>query len=163
MERNRFRWEVRPSAIPENVVQGKTFRFTVLTPSLIRMEYSPGGLFEDRATQTVFFRDFPKCDYSCRQEDEMLVLETEALILRYAVNKPFDRESLSIKLKIEPASTWRFGEDFEDMGGTTQTLDLTDGPWRRMAGSVCAIPMPQTAISLVTDLTIWAQCGIFTN
>ena len=122
MERNRFRWEVRPSAIPENVVQGKTFRFTVLTPSLIRMEYSPEGLFEDRATQTVFFRDFPKCDYSCRQEDEMLVLETEALILRYAVNKPFDRESLSIKLKIEPASTWRFGEDFEDMGGSPVSL-----------------------------------------
>jgi len=127
MERNRFQSEVRPAAIPENMVQGKTYRFTVLSPSLIRMEYSPEGLFEDRATQTVFFRDFPKCEYSCRQEDGTLVLETEALVLRYAVDKPFDGESLVISLKIEPASTWRFGEDFEDMGGTTQTLDLTDG------------------------------------
>ena len=127
MAGNRFQWEVRPLAVPENFVQGKTYRFTVLTPNLIRMEYSPEGLFEDRATQTVFFRDFPKCDFDCRREDEMLVLETDALILRYAVDKPFGGESLSIKLKIEPAATWRFGEDFEDMGGTTQTLDLTDG------------------------------------
>ena len=115
MERNRFQSEVRPAAIPENMVQGKTYRFTVLSPSLIRMEYSPEGLFEDRATQTIFFRDFPKCEYSCRQEDGTLVLETEALVLRYAVDKPFDGESLVISLKIEPASTWRFGEDFEDI------------------------------------------------
>ena len=57
---NRFIYETRPLALPGNMVTGEKYRFTVLTPSLIRMEYSPKGKFEDRASQSVFFRDFPE-------------------------------------------------------------------------------------------------------
>lgn len=32
----------------------------VLTPSLLRLEYYPDGVFEDRASQMAFYRDFPK-------------------------------------------------------------------------------------------------------
>ena len=127
IEKNRFQWDVRPAALPENVVQGKCYRFTVLTANLIRLEYSPEGKFEDRASQKVFYRDFPKCQYHAQEQEGILTLETEALILRYSTNKPFDENSLSIRLKIEPASCWRYGEDFEDLGGTTQTLDRVDG------------------------------------
>ena len=35
------------------VIQGGQYRFTILTPSLFRLEYSKDGYFEDRATQSV--------------------------------------------------------------------------------------------------------------
>ena len=33
------------------IVQGENYRFTVLTPSMIRMEYSEKGVFVDKKTQ----------------------------------------------------------------------------------------------------------------
>lgn len=123
----RFCWPVRPMALPENMVSGEKYRFTVLTPCLLRMEYVPSGVFEDRASQSVFYRDFPRVDFSCRKEKGQLILETEKLCLRYQENAPFGEETLSVKLKQEPASCWHFGEDFEDLGGTIKTLDTING------------------------------------
>ena len=60
----RFCWPVRPVALPENTITGEKYRFTVLLPGLVRMEYSPEGIYEDRASQTAFYRDFPKCEYT---------------------------------------------------------------------------------------------------
>ena len=123
----RFLWEVRPGAVPENMVTGGKYRFTVLDPCLIRMEYAPDGVFEDRASQTVFFRDMPACAYSCAKENGMLLLETEALKLCYQEDQPFSADSLQLQLKIAPASCWHYGEAFETLGGTVKTLDTVDG------------------------------------
>ena len=60
----RFCWPVRPMALPENMVSGEKYRFTVLTPCLLRMEYVPSGVFEDRASQSVLYRDFTRVDFS---------------------------------------------------------------------------------------------------
>ena len=46
-----------PKADPRAVVEAGNARFTVLTPQLIRMEWSEDGRFEDRATLT-FARDY---------------------------------------------------------------------------------------------------------
>ena len=126
-DQKRFVYETRPVALKKNTVQGKTYRFTVLTPALLRLEYSPLGIFEDRASQSIFFRDLPKTEFSRRREGEKLILETEQLLLTYRENEPFSPESLQIRLKNEPASSWRYGEDFEDLGGTVQTLDNVNG------------------------------------
>ena len=123
----RFIYETRPIALSENTVSGEKFRFTVLTPSLIRMEYSANGIFEDRASQTVFFRDFPKASFNKTISDGILKIETENLLLSYKENSPFRADTLSIKLKTEPASSWNFGEAFEDLGGTARTLDEANG------------------------------------
>ena len=136
MKENRFAWQVSPLALTDNMVIGKMYRFTVLTPSLIRMEYASGGIFEDRASQTAFYRDFPKCDFSCSRDNGFLTLQTENLHLTYRENAPFDEESLTIKLKTEPASTWHYGEDFEELGGTVQTLDTVVGACKLGRGIV---------------------------
>ena len=125
--KERFQWEVRPLALAENQVKGAHYRFTVLDACLLRLEYSESGLFEDRASQVVFYRDQPACRFACRREDGWLVVETEALLLRYRENAPFAADTLQISLKIEPASAWAFGEEFETLGGTTSTLDNIDG------------------------------------
>ena len=47
---------LNPVANPEAVVTEGVVRFTVLTPEMIRVEYSPSEQFEDRATFTAIFR-----------------------------------------------------------------------------------------------------------
>lgn len=123
----RFSWPVRPVACACNTVQGEHYRITVLTPALLRLEYAPNGCFEDRASQCVFYRDFSACAYEKTIVDGVLRIQTQALELTYQENMPFDRQSLSIRLLQEPASCWHFGEDFEDLGGTTKTLDEVEG------------------------------------
>ena len=133
----RFVYETRPVALPQNTVSGEKYRFTVLTPSLIRMEYSARGVFEDRASQCVFFRDFPANTFSKECANGLLTVETENLVLTYRENAAFSEDTLCIRLKLEPASTWRFGEDFEDLGGTTKTLDDVNGE-TELGSGVCS-------------------------
>jgi len=125
--KKRFVYPTRPLALPANTITGKRYRFTLLTPSLIRMEYHEGGLFEDRASQSVFFRDFPETPHTRTSDGGWLTLETEKLILTYRENEKFSSETLRIQLKEEPASCWHYAEPFEDLGGTTKTLDNVNG------------------------------------
>ena len=78
---NRFRCEMRPKAHPQNLVSGKTCRFTVLDSRLIRMEYAPDGVFEDRASQMAFFRDFAPCEFTWEMKDGVVTVKTEHLVL----------------------------------------------------------------------------------
>lgn len=128
MNNMRFKWEVRPVANEENIVKGDCYRFTVLTSALIRMEYDKEGNFEDRASQSFFYRDFEAVNYFVREENNILILETERLILKYKKEAEFSRNTLSIQLKKEPASEWYYGEEFEELGGTASTLDGINGP-----------------------------------
>ena len=124
---NRFAWSVRPNAEKQNIYTGKNYRFTVLTSRLIRLEYDMSGKFEDRASQMAFYRDFPVCEFQVNKQDGFITLETEHLVLCYKEESEFAQDTLSIKLKTEPASSWKYGEYFEELGGTTKTLDKVDG------------------------------------
>lgn len=135
--KKRFYWPVRPVALRENTIQGEKYRFTVLLPGLIRMEYAPEGIFEDRASQTAFYRDFSKCAYTCQKENGLLTLQTANLLLTYRENMPFSQENLQIRLLVTPGSNWNYGDDFEDLGGTVKTLDNVDG----------AIPLERGVVS----------------
>ena len=55
-----YRVKTSPVALSDNMIIGEKYRITFLTEALVRLEYSEDGVFEDRATQTVLFRDFPK-------------------------------------------------------------------------------------------------------
>ena len=92
----RFAWPVRPVAMAQNCICGKNYRFTVLTDRLIRMEYDPEGIFEDRASQTVFYRDLPACEYSVSREGGVLTINTGALLLTYQEESAFAADSLSV-------------------------------------------------------------------
>ena len=128
MGNNRFKWKVDPIANENCVIRGQNYRFTVLAPALIRMEYDKQGLFEDRASQSVFYRNFKAVDYSIKRKEDTLIIETDKLKLTYKEELEFAEDTLSISLKMEPASTWCFGEDFEELGGTASTLDGINGP-----------------------------------
>ena len=48
--------ELNPVAHPDAVVRSGKARFTVLTPEMIRIQYSDRSLFEDRATFAIVNR-----------------------------------------------------------------------------------------------------------
>ncbi len=126
MSNKRFCVEMRPQANKENTVVAGDCRFTVLTDRLIRCEYAKNGVFEDRASQSVFFRDFPKVAYESTCENGLLTVETDALRLTCKTGMPFTADSLQIALKQEPA-VWHYGESVENLGGTYKTLDNVNG------------------------------------
>lgn len=59
------------------IVQGENYRFTVLTPSMIRMEYSEKGVFVDKKTQMVVNRTFDVPEYTVNEKNGELIIETE--------------------------------------------------------------------------------------
>ena len=63
-----FRLDTHPVADPANVVQGDHYRFTVLDAGLVRLEYSPTGVFEDRASQMAVDRAFERVPEDKRAE-----------------------------------------------------------------------------------------------
>lgn len=122
----------------EAVVQGDTYRFTVLTPRLIRMEWEAGGRFVDERTQLVEARDFPVPDFTVTQlPDGGLEIVTENLRLRYD-GQPFATGGLSVTLTRGASdphySVWHYGMSYPDdlpfrgnLRGTARTLDEADG------------------------------------
>ncbi|WP_197428604.1 glycoside hydrolase family 31 protein [Halapricum sp. CBA1109] len=119
--------EFAPVADDASVVAGDRYRFTVLTPRIVRAEYDPDGEFEDRPTQTVWYRDQPVPEFTVDRGDDHLVIETDALRIEYATAEPFGPETLSARIT-SLGTTWRYGDDDPaNMGGTVRTLDRVEG------------------------------------
>ncbi len=122
-----FKFECNPQAEPKAVIQGAKFRFTILTSRLIRMEYSESGKFEDRPTQTVWFRNLEVPEYNQTTQNNILIIETEHLRLKYNREKPFNALTLRIRLK-KTNRLWIYGQiDFGNLKGTYRTLDGING------------------------------------
>ena len=121
--------ETHPETAPENIIKGDCWRISVLTEGLLRLEYDPDGFFEDRATQSVWNRNFPKSTFRVIDEDDSLEIITPKAHLIYDRN-PFSANGLSIQAIGNYSayhSIWHYGEDFKDLGGTARTLDEADG------------------------------------
>jgi hypothetical protein len=122
-----FILKFNPSANPEAVVEAGQARFTVLTPRMIRMEWSPNNIFEERASQAFWFRDQPVPKFDVKRAKNRLVIDTGALQLVYVPGQPFSAETLSIELKLS-GGAWRHGDsDPGNLLGTARTVDGVDG------------------------------------
>lgn len=125
-----------PKANSKSIIQGKQYRFTVLTERMIRMEWDVNGEFEERATKLVMCRDFPVPEYEVRETDHSLEIITSALHLCYD-KQPFSQAGLSVRVK--GMNRFRCAKWFYKMPGvllfnqnsnllgTTKTLDYMDG------------------------------------
>lgn len=129
----------RPApAHPDAVVQGETYRFTVLTPRLIRMEWDAEGQFADERSQVVITRDFPVPNFQVTHlPDGGLEILTDQVRLRYD-GREFATGGLSVALTREASdphySVWHYGMDYPqdlpyrgNLLGTARTLDNIDG------------------------------------
>jgi alpha-glucosidase (family GH31 glycosyl hydrolase) len=76
-------------ANPNNVIKGLKYRISVLTERLIRLEYSPTGIFEDRPSQRVWKRDMGQVDFKIKQDEKYLEISTAYFDLFYHKEMPF--------------------------------------------------------------------------
>ncbi|XCP85053.1 TIM-barrel domain-containing protein [Roseburia hominis] len=118
------------------VIQGERYRFTVLTPQMIRLEYQKDGKFVDALSQRVQNRRFPVPQYEVRDLENSLEIKTEYLHLKYN-KQEFAANGLSIAVKVEGyVQTWHYGDEIEDLKGTARTLDQADGAIPLEAGLI---------------------------
>ncbi|WP_456844092.1 TIM-barrel domain-containing protein [Cellulomonas sp. P5_C6] len=119
----------RPVADPGAVVVGPHYRITVLTDGLVRLEHSPDGIFEDRASTFALNRSLPVPSFRVRESESHVEVLTDRFHLVYD-RGPFSTSGLSVSVLggiSSYHSVWRFGSDEPGLGGTARTLDLADG------------------------------------
>lgn len=139
----KYIYKITPKPNPNAVIKGEKYRFTVLTPGLIRMEYSEHGVFEDRATQIVINRNFDVPDFTVKKENGYIKIITDYIELTYYGGE-FNKQSLTACYRLQKTSTekWYFGEKGFNLKGTVRTLDMVDGECELddgiMAGSYMA-------------------------
>lgn len=122
--------ENNPVANPEAVVVCGNARFTVLTPEMIRMEWSPQQNFEDRASLTFVNRNLPVPRFTAKTSAKGTTIRTDAVTLTYKNDgKPFSPANLKIKYRAgKKWAEWVPGmKDTLNLKGTTRTLDGCDG------------------------------------
>ena len=130
--------ENNPVADPDAVVVSGKMRFTVLTPQMIRIQYSGSSKFEDRATFGIVNRRLPVPSYTVEEEDGYLYIRTSALTLRYKKgSRPVAANKTDAQLRITfdmngQEGTWYPGKDDAlNLRGTMRTLDGAAGDTKR--------------------------------
>lgn len=129
MSSHRYAFTTSPVADPAAVISGDQWRITVITDGIVRLEWSANGQFEDRASTLALHRHQPVPEFQIVDSDEVLELFTSRLHLTYN-RKEFSPEGLFAKARGNSSawhSTWRYGQELRDLGGTIRTLDMIDG------------------------------------
>jgi hypothetical protein len=109
------------------VITAGNARFEFLTPSLVRMEYSPQGRFVDAPTAVVQKRDWPAVAVTQDHSGGWVILTTPALLLRYKLDSgAFSASNLVVSWR-DPSGgrhAWFPGQpDPGNLGGLTYSLD----------------------------------------
>lgn len=109
-------------------------RFTVISPTLIRMEYAADARFEDGPTQTVAERPKPDTNYETRVENGVRIVRTAALTLHYRIGSgAFAPDNLWVHVKsgsaqLEARPDWSFAPQAGNLGGWRRGLDNEKDP-----------------------------------
>ena len=83
----------------ESYIIGNKYRFTILTPRMIRLEYSINGVFEDRPTSLVINRSFPKVPYSITESNTLIQIDTGIFTLSYVKDSDFKSTTFGSNIK----------------------------------------------------------------
>ncbi len=120
-----------PVASSEAMIVAGNARFTVLAPELIRMEYTPLGKFEDKASLVFINRNLPVPKFSTKTNGKTITIKTEKLVLKYKDDgKPFTDKNLSVEIAGNNGkkTIWMPGIiDTLNLKGTLRTLDGANG------------------------------------
>ncbi|HUA22833.1 MAG TPA: TIM-barrel domain-containing protein [Steroidobacteraceae bacterium] len=116
-----------PQARATTAITAGNARFEFLTPSLVRMEYSPQGKFVDAPTAVVQKRDWPAVAVTRTRSGGWLTLTTPALLLRYRLDSGAFAAANLVVLWRDPSGDkqeWFPGlPDPGNLGGLTYSLD----------------------------------------
>jgi alpha-glucosidase (family GH31 glycosyl hydrolase) len=127
-----------PVAAESATIRVGSMRFTVLTPQMLRIQYSAKQTFEDRATFTVVNRNLPIPAFTYSTADGYFHLSTDSLSLTYKIGSTpslSDKSpaNLSVTFKMNGKDVlWYPGKDDAlNLKGTTRTLDGASGDSKR--------------------------------
>jgi len=111
------------------IFKGKKYRITILTERLIRFEYNENGIFEDRPTQLVLFRNFDVPNIAVRQDDKFLEVTTKYFKIEYTKEKNYDSGAIFAgnNLRVTLLNTDKFWyyrhPEIRNYAGITVSLD----------------------------------------
>ena len=124
-------WKLNP--VTENttgvITDGKA-RFNVLTPTLIRMEYSGDGVFEEKNSFNITNLDLSVPSYSTSVNKGWREIETEELLVRYKQNSgAFDESNLKVTLKVngESIESTPWSSNFSSYKSEAENMRLLGG------------------------------------
>lgn len=108
-------------AFEENFVKSCNVKVTVLTPNMIRIEYSTDGKFTDLPSQSIWYRNFGKVEFTSETKADVLSVKTETS--EFFINC----HSGSFKYVVFNGKKLTYNSA-NNLKGTTRTLDQTYGP-----------------------------------
>jgi alpha-glucosidase (family GH31 glycosyl hydrolase) len=112
------------------VIEGNA-RFTVITPTCIRIEQAPNGSHIDERSLFAVSREVRSDHFEIKRDNGMLSIDTGAIRLVYTPDgTPFAPSNLSAEIRIgKRTTTWTPGAPNPgNLGGTIRTLDNVAGP-----------------------------------
>ncbi|KZZ98537.1 Glycoside hydrolase, family 31 [Moelleriella libera RCEF 2490] len=106
---------------------GLKYRFAVLADGVLRYEWAPDGIFEDRPSTFAYQREQESVPYyKVKETKDSLEIVTSRFHMTY--NKQvFSAHGFYAVASGFADQPWRFGEPNETLGGTYRTLDGVDG------------------------------------
>ncbi len=117
----RFNIESEPVTDIKNTIVCKNFRFSVLTPFLIRAEYSKEKQFCDFPTQSVLNRNFSSPVFSYETCLDYIIIRTEKICFKYS----FSKKTVVTVILDDGREITDFSSG--NLKGTCRTLDAVNG------------------------------------
>ena len=108
------------------IIKGNSYRFTVLTPRLIRIEYNADGHFEDRATSLVVNRVFPDFQFSVETNDLAVQITTEYFTLTYVREAPIVNNNVKVTINGTDKEWYPGHKEVRNVGSVAYSLDDLD-------------------------------------
>jgi alpha-glucosidase (family GH31 glycosyl hydrolase) len=125
----KYNFQSEPLANSESIVTGPNYRFTLVSPMALRLEWASDGIFEDRASTFAINRNFPKPTYHVNNQEAEVQITTSSFQLTYDKQR-FSPNGLLVTFTSKVTdwgSEWRYGSRPHSLGGTARTLDGVDG------------------------------------
>lgn len=125
-----FKIDLNKSKTPmQFVYKGNKYRISILSNSLVRLEYSETGSFNDYPTFFASNRSFGQPKVSVEEDNELLTIKAEKFVLTYRKERPFIGSKLTpdINLRVSINDTnkiWYFNHpEVRNFGGSAFSLD----------------------------------------
>ena len=108
---------------PRNIIRGSKYRFSILSPRLIRIEYNKNGVFEDRATSLVINRNLGNVSFTQNKDELSLKITTDYFTLIYLLEQPITNNNIKVTINGTDREWTPNSKEVRNVGGISYSLD----------------------------------------